>query len=302
DAPLPAVHASLPTLSARQPVPTRVRRPPFLAGPLVVLLLLPIAGQAQGYQDRAWRRVDDTTLAFQGEILPRRFLPGEHPVGDAELLARHLTPETRTLILESGGGDVAVALDMARLIHERQLDVVVRGRCASACALLPFLAGRRKTVPAGAVLEFHSTNSLDPRETADARARLGQQMEAIRAQLPNLAQDGVTALPPDLGNATIEAILAARRQNAARLRQAIAALYQDWGIAPTLLDDIDQATDTYLAAHPGSVRDQVWWCLAPAVLTGRYGVAGLAVETPPAADDLARLGASVGGVHLLRDR
>ncbi|MEA1651771.1 hypothetical protein UAJ10_22495 [Nitrospirillum sp. BR 11164] len=273
------------------------------AGLLTAVLLHPMTVCAQAYQDKAWQRVDAATLAFHGEILPRRFLPGEHPVGDADLLARNLTPETRTLVLESGGGDVAVALEMARLIHGRQLDVVVEGRCASACALLPFLAGRRKTVAPGGVVEFHSTNSLDPRDTADARARLTAQMEAIRGQIPNLAQDGVTVTPPDLGGATVEAILAARRQNAAGLRQAIAALYREWGVAPALLDDIDQAADAYLADHPGVARDQVWWCLAPGLLAGRYGVTGLeAPAGPPPADVLANLERTVGGAHLVRER
>ncbi|MDG3443189.1 hypothetical protein [Nitrospirillum amazonense] len=270
---------------------------------LTVALLHPMVVRAQAYQDRAWQRVDAATLAFHGEILPRRFLPGEHPLGDADLLARNLTPETRTLVLDSGGGDVAVALEMARLIHGRQLDVMVQGRCASACALLPFLAGRRKIVAPGGVVEFHSTNSLDPRDTADARAHLTAQMDAIRGQIPNLAQDGVTVTPPDLGDATVEAILAARRQNAARLRQAIAALYGEWGVAAALLDDIDQAADAYLADHPGVARDQVWWCLAPALLAGRYGVMGLEAPAGPLPPDvLASLERTVGGVHLVRER
>ncbi|MBB6251776.1 hypothetical protein [Nitrospirillum iridis] len=293
--------------SPRQPPPPLVRRAPLaallLAACLMVLPpLAPVPAWSQSYQDKAWRREDAATLAFQGEILPRRFLPGEHPAGDAELLARHLTPETRTLVLDSGGGDVAVALEMARLIHDRRLDVVVRGRCASACALLPFLAGQRKTVAPGAVVEFHSTNSLDPRDTLDARARLIQEMAAIRDQLPDLSRDGVTVTPPDLGAATVEAILGARRQNAANLRQAIAALYREWGVAPTLLDDIDQATDDYLAAHPGIARDQVWWWLTPGVLADGYGVAGLTAHDPFLAPDaLAQLAARFGGVHLPRD-
>ncbi|MEE3623056.1 hypothetical protein UCD39_03535 [Nitrospirillum sp. BR 11752] len=249
------------------------------------------------YQDRAWQRVDPATLAFRGEILPRRFLPGEHPLGDADLLARNLTAETRTLVLDSGGGDVTVALAMARLIHDRGLDVRVDGRCASACALLPFLAGRHKVVAPGAVVEFHSTNSLDPRDTPDARARLTREMEAIRGQLPDLSRDGVTITPPDLGGATVDAILAARRGNAAQLRQAIAGLYGEWGMAPALLDDIDRATDAYLAGHPGLLRDQVWWWFPSSLMTERYGVTGLDASLVTA-DTLMRLGREVGGIHL----
>ncbi|MDZ5649012.1 hypothetical protein [Nitrospirillum sp. BR 11828] len=267
------------------------------------ILLFP-ATQARSqvmYQDRAWQRVDPATLAFRGEILPRRFLPGEHPLGDADLLARNLTAETRTLVLDSGGGDVMVALAMARLIHDRGLDVRVQGRCASACALLPFLAGRRKEVAPGAVVEFHSTNSLDPRDTPDARARLTREMEAIRGQLPDLSRDGVTVTPPDLGGATVDAILAARRQNAAQLRQAIGDLYAEWGMAPALLDDIDRATDAYLAGHPGLSRDQVWWWFPSSLLMGRYGVTGLDAALVTA-DTLTRLGREVGGVHLSVER
>ncbi|MDE1145579.1 MAG: hypothetical protein PW843_03025 [Azospirillaceae bacterium] len=273
---------------------------------LVLLLAVMAIGpaRAQTYQDRAWQRVDAATLAFRGQIQPRRFLPTEHPVSDAVLLARNLTPETRTLVLSSGGGDVAVALAMARMIHERRLNVVVDGRCASACAVLLFLAGDQKAVRPGAVLEFHSTNSLDPRDTPDAHLRLTREMQAIQGRLPDLARDGVAVAPPDLGGATVDAILAARRQNAAQLRDDIAALYQDLGVDAALLGDIDRAADAYLADHPDLTRDQVWWCLSPRLLADRYHVTGLGdVWMPDTADALTQAAERfiTGGMHLIRD-
>ena len=55
------------------------------------------------------------------------------------------SPITR-LIITSGGGDVAAALDMADAIRAHQLDIEVPRACLSSCANYIFPAGRRKTL------------------------------------------------------------------------------------------------------------------------------------------------------------
>lgn len=69
-------------------------------------------------------------------------------------------PTTRELILNSEGGSVGAALDIAESLEGRRLEMVVEGQCNSSCAnyLLP-LAGRITLRP-GAVVLLHG--SIDP--------------------------------------------------------------------------------------------------------------------------------------------
>jgi hypothetical protein len=63
-------------------------------------------------------------------------------------------PGARVVVLESGGGNLAVALEAYRLIRARGLDTAARGVCASACAVA-FLAGARRSAAAGTRFGFH---------------------------------------------------------------------------------------------------------------------------------------------------
>lgn len=69
-------------------------------------------------------------------------------------------PETTTLLIDSGGGEVAAALDLADLVHSHGWDVVVKHWCLSACAYHVFPAGRRKTVLPQAWVGVHSISGL----------------------------------------------------------------------------------------------------------------------------------------------
>jgi hypothetical protein len=51
-----------------------------------------------------------------------------------------------TVVVDSQGGDLASALDIAALIHQRKFNIVVDGRCFSACASYLFPAGNLKSV------------------------------------------------------------------------------------------------------------------------------------------------------------
>jgi len=69
-------------------------------------------------------------------------------------------PTTRELILNSEGGNVSAALDIAEILEGKRLHMVVEGQCNSSCAnyVLP-LAGRI-TIRPGAVALLHG--SIDP--------------------------------------------------------------------------------------------------------------------------------------------
>src|ERR1700712_2358268 len=95
-----------------------------------------------------------TEVLASGEIIP----------GDAPRLARalrHATPDahgTRRILLDSPGGSVVDAIDMADLMNQIGVLTVVpaKAMCASACASVLFVAGKYRTVEKGGQLLIHS--------------------------------------------------------------------------------------------------------------------------------------------------
>jgi hypothetical protein len=65
------------------------------------------------------------------------------------------TPGLDTLVIDSYGGVVASALEMAALIRQHHLRLVVDGRCLSACASYLFAAADVKTVLPGSLVAIH---------------------------------------------------------------------------------------------------------------------------------------------------
>jgi hypothetical protein len=94
---------------------------------------------------------------------------GEIKRGDARRLARALDRidrdrhGTKRLYLESVGGLVDEALQMADIITATGVATIVRSGkvCASACASILFVAGKSRTVEQGGYLAIHSC--FDPR-------------------------------------------------------------------------------------------------------------------------------------------
>lgn len=89
-----------------------------------------------------------------------------------------LRPTTRTLILNSEGGSIDAALDIAELFEGRRLAMQIEGQCNSSCAnyLLP-LAGRITLMP-GAIILLHG--GVDPWTIDNFRRRRAEflKMEA----------------------------------------------------------------------------------------------------------------------------
>ena len=64
-------------------------------------------------------------------------------------------PQIDTVRIDSYGGNIEVAMDMAGLIRQRKMRMVVDGRCLSACANYLFPAAAKKTVLPGSVVAIH---------------------------------------------------------------------------------------------------------------------------------------------------
>ncbi|MBV8398507.1 MAG: hypothetical protein JOZ17_07185 [Acetobacteraceae bacterium] len=109
---------------------------------------------------RAATRSGSTVLLLQGRIVP----------GDAKRLRAALDVEQRLamLVLNSPGGSVLEAQDMAKLIRASGAPALVPGNavCASACFML-FAAARERLAEPGAMIGVHSASVSGGNETMD---------------------------------------------------------------------------------------------------------------------------------------
>jgi hypothetical protein len=86
------------------------------------------------------------TAVYSGSI------SAEHNAG---FFARVNGRPLRRLLIDSGGGDVAAAIELADWIHAQQLDITVTGVCLSSCANYVFPAARHKEIRPGAIVAWH---------------------------------------------------------------------------------------------------------------------------------------------------
>jgi hypothetical protein len=99
------------------------------------------------------------------------------------------------IILDSPGGNLGEALDIAKEIQERGLNTFIygKGHCASACALL-FLAGSTKYARPGAMIGLHSGSLFDG--TPDQQATMLMALFFIRIGAPAHIVDRIFDTPP----------------------------------------------------------------------------------------------------------
>jgi len=64
--------------------------------------------------------------------------------------------DIQTIMLNSGGGLISVANEMADLVIDAGLDTIVEGICESACVTI-FLAGKNRKLELGGKIGFHSS-------------------------------------------------------------------------------------------------------------------------------------------------
>lgn len=95
------------------------------------------------------------TIYIIGEITPGLALAFKDAADQA--------PAVDTVIVDSPGGDMSSAIDIANLIYRRKLNIVIDGRCFSACANYLFPAGNVKSARPHSFLGIHNRtyNYLD---------------------------------------------------------------------------------------------------------------------------------------------
>jgi hypothetical protein len=95
----------------------------------------------------------EATLAPDGKSLA---LQGTIGTGSFEYVQQILNAASgvRTLVLDSQGGRLREAEQLAELVRERGMDTYVEGQCASACTYI-FLAGKDRAATPNAMIGFH---------------------------------------------------------------------------------------------------------------------------------------------------
>lgn len=114
----------------------------------------------------------------------------------AEVLrgALDAAPAARVLHLDSPGGDLAEAAEMAAAVRRRGLATYVRGECLSACTVV-FLAGSQRLLRDGAKLGFHRPWTLSGDIVAVPGAMAAERARLAGSGLPPWFVDRVLATP-----------------------------------------------------------------------------------------------------------
>lgn len=120
---------------------------------------------------------------FFGKVFYLESVTPESFVKFKDTIDNAIFPPTK-IFIKSGGGDAFAGIAIGHLIHEKQLDVEVIGRCHSSCANYLFPAGNRKVLNKNAIVMYHG-NTL--------QANIVKLLNELR-----LVDGDITKLPTDL--------------------------------------------------------------------------------------------------------
>lgn len=111
----------------------------FIAGLSVILFCLaPMARATTALAEKEGTRIPDKHMMLSGPI-DARFV-----AAIAQISRKY--PTIRVLVIDSEGGEVEAALQLAQLVRDHGWDVVVKNKCLSACANYVFPSGKHKIV------------------------------------------------------------------------------------------------------------------------------------------------------------
>lgn len=159
---------------------------------LTVLALLLLMGEPQlshaqamspaWFRAKGWHAWEHNIIvagARPGELV----LMGEITPAMATDLRKELAnnPGIDTIVIDSQGGIVTAALDMADIVRTHQLRLVVDGRCFSACAHYLFPAALRKTVLPGSLVGIHGSTYYDRQGGVDKEIPIEEAREMLRS-------------------------------------------------------------------------------------------------------------------------
>lgn len=89
----------------------------------------------------------------------------------------------RSIIVNSGGGNLLAGMAIGKLVTEHQLDVHINGLCNSACANFIFPSGKSKSLTSNSIVMYHG-NSLQEKQQ-----HLRQALRAVNGDAKKLPDD-----------------------------------------------------------------------------------------------------------------
>jgi hypothetical protein len=227
----------------------------------------------------------DIQLSRDGRAL---VLSGVFGSGSANKVRAQIeqTPDVTTVVLESGGGRIAEAVDVAQMVRERKLNTYVETHCESACTFI-FLAGADRAGTPHAQIGFH--RAFFPGMDPDLDAAMTEHMleeyreaglsEAFLARVRTTqAQDMWYPTRDEL----VEARVVNRVSSGGETAQArkfesqayLAFQYAGDPIVSAINDKFPGAANAAAAAawgpHQRGASDAVMWAEARKVILGYY--------------------------------
>lgn len=135
------------------------------------------------------------TSTPKGDVLNLRGTLGEGSMaGFAAALEK--SPQVKTISLNSPGGRLREAQQMASLLKSRQLNTYVEGECSSACTYV-FLAGKDRAATPNAHIGFHQPSFPGVSDTTLAIASSGMEKYYRSANLPDDFIQRVLQIKPE---------------------------------------------------------------------------------------------------------
>lgn len=128
-----------------------------------ILVLLTAGGDAGASTKLPYRLSSQFPVIGHGSAVIN--LQGQSAIGIVGPITPDIWAKARELILadgsikimyvDSNGGDVLSALKLAEVVREKNIRLVVAGRCFSACANYLFVGSRRKDILPGSLIAIH---------------------------------------------------------------------------------------------------------------------------------------------------
>lgn len=115
-----------------------------------MLALIAVTAPAAHAADRAEVRTLGDAVYYRGDL-------EEHAVARVADLLKQPGHALTQLVIDSGGGEINLGMDLADLVLAHRLDVVVERLCASSCANYVFPAGKRKRIAPDSLVVWHGS-------------------------------------------------------------------------------------------------------------------------------------------------
>ncbi len=206
----------------------------------------------------AWERVSPDEIKLTGSI----------EKGSFEEYTTLAKDGYKTLTLASEGGVSAIALRIAEDVQARDVAVVIKGGCFSACANYLAIAGDSLTVECGAILSWHgSAFNSEPDRASMAAAGLPNELIEMNAKWV-------------ADFAARERAFFRRAGVDRRLLEDSTAIIAEEGIENTVSFTFDEETGSYT-----TTKSAAFWIPKPSVLED-YGIDTSGFKCPYGDEDI----------------